>query len=277
MSPLVSIVIPCYNDKLFIEQSVSSALKQTYENKEIIIVDDGSDDKTKLVLSKLISPGVKVITQDNKGQSTARNVGIEEAKGEYILVLDSDDFIDFSFCEKAIKKLMSQKEVMLVSCFARLLYEDGRFGSYYPKGGTIAEFRFANEALGCTAMFRKSDWRNCGGYDENMVKGFEDWEFYIRLLKNGGKAEIIEEYLCNYRQRKISTSTKALEKRYVLLEYIYVKHKELYFNDFEVFVKHVLDRCSYWENRNSKMKESIEFKIGKAILLPLRKVREILS
>ena len=82
---LISIIIPCYNDAQYIEQAVNSALNQTYINKEVIVIDDGSNFETKAVLKKLEPKITKLITQENKGQSTARNVGIREAKGNYIL------------------------------------------------------------------------------------------------------------------------------------------------------------------------------------------------
>ena len=98
--PLISIIIPCYNDAKYIEQSVNSALNQTYSNKEVIVVDDGSNVETKQILKKLEPKLIKLITQENKGQSTARNVGINAAKGEYILTLDSDDYFEPTFLEK---------------------------------------------------------------------------------------------------------------------------------------------------------------------------------
>ena len=98
---LVSIVIPCYNDKEYIEESVNSALNQSYQHFEIIIVDDGSDEKTKKVLSNLHHQKIKLITQVNKGLSAARNVGIAHASGDFILTLDADDFLENSFFLKS--------------------------------------------------------------------------------------------------------------------------------------------------------------------------------
>jgi glycosyltransferase involved in cell wall biosynthesis len=196
---LISIIIPCYNDWQYIEQAVNSALNQTYPNKEVIIVDDGSNAKTKEILKRLEPKITKLITQENQGQSKARNVGIEASKGGYILVLDSDDFFEPSFSEKAIQVFINKKSVKLVTCQANLLFEDGSSRIFTPKGGTIADFILNNNALG-TSMFKKEDWRMCGGYDEEMRNGFEDWEFFIRILKKGGIAEVIQEPLYNYRK-----------------------------------------------------------------------------
>ncbi len=274
--PLISIIIPCYNDVQYIEQSVNSALNQTYSNKEVIVVDDGSNRETKEVLKKLAPKITKLITQENQGQSTARNVGIKEAKGEYILVLDSDDFFESTFSEKAIAVFLKKNELKIVTCQANLIFKHGLSVVYTPKGGSILDFIFSNSALG-TSMFKKGDWNFCGGYDESMRKGFEDWEFFIRLLKSGGEAEVIQEPLYNYRKGKDSTTLKANKIKYELLKYIYFKHKELYKENYELFVSHLLFRLQREEKEKIKNTQRLEFKIGKAILKPIRWVKSLVK
>ena len=84
------------------------------------------------------------------------------------------------------------------------------------------------------AIFRKEAWCNVGGYDENMPhQGFEDWEFYIRLVKERGSAYVIPELLFNYRLKENSTTTKANKIKHELLHYIYIKHRELYMAHFD--------------------------------------------
>ncbi|AXP79274.1 Chondroitin synthase [Mariniflexile rhizosphaerae] len=273
---LISIVIPCYNDTQFIEQAVDSALNQTYFDKEIIVVDDGSDFETKKVLKNIEHKITKLITQENKGQSTARNVGIRYAKGEFVLVLDSDDFFEPTFCEKAINIFTSCKETKIVSCYANLLFNNGKKLHYKPKGGTIHDFLFFNQILG-TSMFKRQDWEYCGGYDESMRNGFEDWEFFIRLLKNGGIAEVIKEHLYNYRKRLNSTTLKANENKYELLKYMFLKHKELYINNFELTISHLLNGIEREEIEKRKNTERLEFKIGQTILKPIRWVKSLLG
>lgn len=269
---LISIVIPCYNDAQYIEQSVNSALNQTYPNKEIIIVDDGSNDETKKVL-KAIEPKItKLITQENKGQSTARNVGIGFAKGDYILVLDSDDFFESSFCEKAMSIFLEKNKVKIITCQSYLLGANEKKTLFIPRGGNISNFMYANCALG-TSMFKKEDWQLCGGYDEAMRKGFEDWEFFIRILRNGGTAKVIQEPLYNYRKRPDSTTAKANSNKYELLKYVYLKHKDLYMNDYEEFIIHLLSKIEREEKEKIKNTHRLEFKIGKAVLKPFRWVK----
>lgn len=269
--PLVSIIIPCYNDWQYIEQAVASALNQTYVNKEVIVVDDGSDIKTKEKLNQLEAKITKLITQENKGQSTARNVGIKAAKGEFILTLDSDDFFEPNFCEKAIPIFLQNSKVKIVTCQTYCLYQDKTKEIFIPRGGTIDNFMYCNDALG-TSVFKKADWLLCGGYDEEMRNGFEDWEFFIRVLKEGGTAEVIQEPLYNYRKRYNSTTTIANSKKYELLKYIYIKHKSLYIDDFENFTVNLLNKISFEELQQKKILMGKEYKIGYFFLLPFRKV-----
>lgn len=274
--PLLSIIIPCYNDAACIEQAVFSALNQTYPNKEVIVVDDGSNAETKTILKKLAPKITKLITQENQGQSTARNNGVRIAKGEYILNLDSDDFFENSFCEKAIRKFQEDEEIAIVSCYVNRFNAKGFIDIFYPDGGFITNFLLTNCAMG-SAMFKKSDWQATNGYDENMRKGFEDWEFYIRLIKNGRSAFVIPEILFNYRSKENSTTSKANKIKSELLEYIYSKHRELYITHFDLLIKHLLSKIDREESEKIKNTERIEFRIGKAILKPLRWIKALLK
>lgn len=274
--PLISIIIPCYNDAQYIEQSVNSALNQTYANKEVIVVDDGSNAETKAVLKKLIPQITKLITQENLGQSTARNVGIKEAKGDYILVLDSDDYFEPTFCEKAIAFFLKNKDAKIVTCYANRIFDNNIIDVFKPKGGNIKDFLLNNCAMG-SAMFIKTDWSNIYGYDELMRKGFEDWEFYIRLLQNGGEAFVIKETLFNYRLRNDSTTSNANKIKYDLLKYIYFKHQDLYKVNYELFISHLLNKIEREEIEKIKNTHRLEFEIGKAILKPFRWIKSLVK
>lgn len=272
---LVSIVIPCYNDAQFIEQSVMSALNQTYPNKEVIVIDDGSNKETKIVLKKIEHKISKLITQENKGQSTARNVGIKESNGDFILVLDSDDYFDPTFVEKAISAFFENNEVKIVSCFATLVIDEKPSLIYKPLGGDVESFLYSNNALG-SALFKKIDWLSSGGYDENMKQGFEDWDFYIRLLQLNGFAHILQEPLYYYRKRRNTTTERANKIKYKLLFYLYQKHKVLYQVYVDDYVAYLLSKIEGEEKEKIKNTQRLEFKIGKVVLMPLRWIKSIL-
>ncbi|CAM4152855.1 glycosyltransferase family 2 protein [Gillisia hiemivivida] len=266
--PLISIIIPCYNDAKYIEESVQSALNQTYSNKEVIVVDDGSNLKTKKVLDNLENKVQKLITQKNKGVSVARNVGIEACSGEYVLVLDSDDYFEPSFCEKALQIFEKESDVKIVTCYSKWFNARTHI-TYKPKGGNIKDILISNVAMG-SSMLRKQDWQIVEGYDEKMTRGYEDWEFYMRLLKSGGKAEVIPEILFNYRNKENSRNKKANLAKYDILGYIYKKHAVVFKDHFDLFISEWLESIRKSEAFKQQVMDSLDYKLGNKLLKPFR-------
>lgn len=270
MKPLISIVIAVYNDAEFIEQAVDSAVNQTYDNLEIILVDDGSDETTKSILQKIKNKVTILITQENQGQSKARNVGVENANGEYILILDSDDYFESTFCEKALVVFKGDEKIKLVSCIAKIFYQNNiKTELYTPLGGDVNNFLYTNGAIG-NSLFKRIDFLNSGGYDENMKRGYEDWEFFIRLLKNGGNCFVINEPLFNYRKKEISTTSKSNKYKYEILHYIFTKHKDLYFSVYNELIYHLLKKCETEEISKRSISNTLDYRLGKILLLPIR-------
>jgi glycosyltransferase involved in cell wall biosynthesis len=274
MPELISIVIPCYNDAVYIEEAVQSAIGQTWVKTEIIVVDDGSNKKTKRVLKELEPKIDLLITQENKGLSAARNIGIENAKGTFIVLLDSDDFFEPEFCKKALSVISEDNSVKIVSCYARRFNDNGIIDIFKPSGGDISNFLKYNAAIG-NSMIRKQDWKMAGKYDESMQGGFEDWEFYIRLLKTGGYAFVLEETLFNYRQKKTSMRVSANKIKYELQKRIYFQHRDLYKEHFEVFVEYLLSKIEREEQEKIKHTKRIEFRFGRTVLKPIRMIKKV--
>ena len=274
--PLVSVIIPCFNTWKYIEQAVNSIVNQTYKHLELIVVDDGSNQKTKDVLIALSDKIDLLIHQENKGQSAARNEGAKKAKGDYILFLDSDDFFESEFCELAVGRIKNKNEIKIVTCISNIIINNKVSSVFTPKGGALQNMILSNCAMG-SCLIRKDDWQITGGYDESMRSGFEDWEFYIRILSLGGKVEVIDKILFNYRKGHVSTTTKANAIKNELRHYIYVKHKDLYKSYFKQFVKQLLDENQATNNTLRKRENSKEFKIGKMILYPFRLIKKALS
>jgi glycosyltransferase involved in cell wall biosynthesis len=105
---LVSILIPCYNSEKWIAETIESALVQTWQNKEIIIVDDGSKDNSLAIAKRFESPIVKVISQENRGAGAARNRALKEAQGDFIQYLDADDLLSPDKIESQISILLNE-------------------------------------------------------------------------------------------------------------------------------------------------------------------------
>lgn len=278
-SPLVSVVIPCFNDKDFIQETIQSVLCQTFQDFEIIIIDDGSDESTKQFLQTLIEDRISIITQSNKGPSSARNTGFKTAKGIYVLTIDSDDSFDATFLEKAIPILNENVNIGAVSSYCNIFINNHQVISHYkPRGGKLENFLFDNNSVSF-ALIKKEVWKDAGGYDEQMITGFEDWEFWIRLTKKGWNVHVIPELLFNYRiKNKNSVDKNAkLHYRESILNYIYLKHQDVYVGYFPEVVDYLTKLAQRHKRNEIKYKTSLEYRIGRIILFPLNKIKAVLK
>lgn len=123
---LISVIVPVYNVRLYLEKCIDSIINQSYKNLEIIIIDDGSTDGSELLCEKFKEDQrVIVWHQKNSGQSSARNRGLEIATGEYIGFVDADDWIDSDFFEKLIEK-SEKEELDMCVCNRRIFSEEGK-------------------------------------------------------------------------------------------------------------------------------------------------------
>jgi glycosyltransferase involved in cell wall biosynthesis len=230
---LVSVVIPCYNHEGFIEETISSIAQSTYSNIEIIVVNDGStdrsEDKVKSLMDQLSN--LKYYLQKNSGPAAARNCGIRESNGEYILPLDADDLISPDYIEKAVEILDNQQEVKVVYCEAEFFGE--RSGRWKLPVFSIKKLAMDNMIF-CSALYRKTDWLSAGGYSDEMTWGWEDWEFWISLLKNGGKVVKLPDTGFFYRVRKGSRRKSTnKEAKLKTIELINRKHKDFVYKHLQ--------------------------------------------
>ncbi|HBG06006.1 MAG: glycosyl transferase family 2 [Geobacteraceae bacterium GWC2_58_44] len=197
--PVVTVVVPCYNLGAFIRESVESVLNQSLRDVEIVIVDDGSDDpKTGTILDQLEAGGLTVLRTANCGVAAARNRGIEAARGRYILPLDADDLIEPSFLEKAVLILEANPEVGIVGCDAEL-FQAASGVRRLP--GFSRERLLSENLIFASALFRKSQWQEAGGYCTSFRFGWEDWDFWISMTRGGCQVVRIPEPLLKYRIR----------------------------------------------------------------------------
>lgn len=279
LTPKISIVIPCYNDGEYIDETLESVFRQTFQDFEVIIVDDGSDVPTKKKLSNIGHEKVRILTQENEGLSAARNAGIRNSNGDYILLLDSDDIFEDSFLDKANSVLDANSSISAVSSYCNIFINNHQvIAKYEPIGGGISNFMFDNNCVSF-ALIRKQEWQRIGGYDELMRNGFEDWEFWINITKSGGEIYIIPEYLFNYRQKKKKSLAKYAKKyfREQNLQYIYKKHQDIYAGSFIKVVDFLTSLAQRNKHNEIKYKNSLEYKLGRIILFPLRKIKRIFN
>ncbi len=221
---LLSIIIPCFNDGKYLVEALGCIEKIKEIDHEVIIVDDGSKDIFTLkYLNELEVKNYRIIRQEHRGVSAARNLGIASASGSYILPLDADNIITSRFVEKGLEVLKDNPDISVFYC------DQNRFGNM--QGVCRAPFDIASlitvNCIDTCSIFRREVWESCGGYDENMV-GLEDWELWLRAYERGFKFYHLPEPLVYYRTKSCRESLNAFcqqpENHSSLLSYIYSKH-----------------------------------------------------
>ena len=204
--PLVSVVIPTYNNSKYIVESVNSILKQTYRNYEIIIVDDGSTDNTKIVLDRYIKKQkILYYYQENSGPSKARNYGVLKSKGKYIAFNDADDIWVRQKLEWQVDFLEKNSDYALVKGGAENITEDNKHVSFsinknFP-GNRVKllkkHFYGGVSASTPTILIRKSVFSNVGGFPEDLSSR-EDHYFFM-LVANSYNIKYLERrVICNH-------------------------------------------------------------------------------
>ena len=207
--PLVSVVIPCYNAERFLAETIESALAQTYRPIEVIVVDDGSSDNTAQIAQ---SYPTRFITQKNGGVSAARNNGIRQSRGKYILFLDHDDRLLPQAVEIGVDLLERNPDCPMAVGEHRYIGPNGEALGHSGKCATgrdpylmLLEHNFVETP--CSALHRRSSFSSVGMFDETL-HGAEDHELYLRIARSG---TIIahDHQVSEYRQHETNSSRDA--------------------------------------------------------------------
>ena len=226
--------MPCYNKAEYVEEAIESVLKQTYNNIEIIVVNDGSTDNSSEVIKSISDRNENIIffdEKENRGVVWARNFGIAKATGEFILPLDADDTIQATFIEKAVR-ILERNSKMVISC-KNVFDKDANDNKGLIDTQKIV---LGDEIFVCTSMFRKTDFEEVGGYKEIFNKiGCEDFELYVNFISKGYKFYKINERLFNYRRNtnknrtsiQLSNSFKIKKKMVELYPDLYLNEKNI--------------------------------------------------
>jgi len=240
--PKVSVIIPCYNQGQYVVEAIQSVLNQTYDNFEIIVVNDGStDDGTINLLTTLSMTKTSVLHTGNQGLAAARNSGIAAASGEFILPLDADDTITAEYLEKGVSLLEADPSIGVVYGFAD--YFGARTGRWelpeYSPVGLLSE-----NMIFCSALFRRCDWEKVGGYKTAMGHGWEDWEFWLSLSESGVGFVRIPEVLFHYRVRHASmTSSMTYRQKFLMMGLLVLTHRRLYRRHAFTVIRSLLRSC----------------------------------
>ena len=256
MAP-VGVVVTAYDQGRTVEEAVRSVLAQTCPVDEVVVVDDGSTDPESLeiltglpLLGSPDGPPVQVVHQPNRGVSAARNTGIAALSSEHVAVLDGDDLWEPTFVEKTLARLTADGTVVAASTWLSMF--GVAHGVVEPTGGPVEAFLHRNAAP-ASAVFRREDWATADGYDEAMGQGFEDWDFFLRLLRrDGGHVAVVPEPLLRYRTHPASANVRSMEDRLARYGQVVANHRDTFAAHLEAALlgleRTSISRLAAWES-----------------------------
>ena len=266
--PTVSVVIPCYNQGHFLSETVLSVVGQSYQSWEIIIVDDGSSDDTSQVAERLIAQfadkRIRLIRQQNQGLAATRNIGIRAGKGKYILPLDADDCLHPEMLQHTVELLDSHQDIAIA-------YPDtvtfGLKEEYWPTAQELdVSILCQRNLFSYCALFRRDMWEAVGGYNNNMVWGYEDWDFWISCAERGYGGRRLPQGLFLYRVREGSMYSDAQKHDKELIARIILNHPKLYDEKTRLSAsqiwEHAMDNLSINEKESLVNRQSVGNSLG---------------
>jgi glycosyltransferase involved in cell wall biosynthesis len=228
--PLISVIIPAYNAEEFIAQTIESVLSQTYQNLEILVVDDGSTDTTAEIIKSFAQKDRRIILlqQSNAGVAAARNLAIKKSQGEYIAPIDADDIWYPQNLEKQMKCLTSSAPSVGVvySWSVDINEQDLLTGGFYNSTiegevytALVYKYFIGNAS---SSLIRRICFERVGGYNCKLkaenAQGCEDWELHLRIAEHY-QFKVVPEYLVCYRQitSSMSCNFAAMAKSHSLI------------------------------------------------------------
>jgi len=207
LNPLVTIYIPLYNSRDYIESTINSALNQSYENTEICVHDDGSNDGSLQLVRTLFgdNPNIQISSSDNSGIGSASNQAIRLGKGELILQLDSDDILDPNAAESLVTQFsLNPSSVCCYGNFIRIGGDGNQIDEGWENPIYTRERLLRSMIVHHPRMFRRDAFEQLGGFDENLLNAV-DYDFFLRLSLLGPMTHAREK-LYSYRIHESSTS-----------------------------------------------------------------------
>jgi glycosyltransferase involved in cell wall biosynthesis len=210
---MVSVVIPCYNAEPFIAETIESVLHQTYADFELVLVDDGSTDRTAEILGSYSDPRVRVIRQANAGISAARNRGVAESRGSHVAFLDNDDLWLPEKLERQVAVLDRDPEIGLVYSDAFVMSEDGRLRNTFsdwmalPSGQVFEALLARNAIPTSTVMMRRTVFEAVGPFAPYKIS--QDYDLWLKCAARY-RVACIAEPLIKYRHRVAGASRRVM-------------------------------------------------------------------
>lgn len=183
--PIISVIIPVYNGETTIKETIESVLNQTFNDFELIIINDGSQDSTLEIINSINDTRIKVSSFLNSGVSASRNRGLAKAQGEFISFLDADDLWTQDKLELQLKALQSHPHAALAYSWSDWIDKSGQFlraGGHITVNGKVYDKLIIRDFIesGSNPLIRKQALEQVGSFDCSITHG-EDWEMWLRL------------------------------------------------------------------------------------------------
>ena len=211
--PVISVLMPCYNSSRWLDEAIQSVLRQTFRNFEFIIVNDGSTDNSAEIISsyKKKDDRIIVIHKDNSGISDSLNIGIQQARGEWIARIDADDICEATRLEKQIEKARNNYDIVFIGTGMSEIDENGTiYKKYrYPKQHKYLVRNLSTSRKfppHSSAFYRTDVVRKIGGYRKRIIRS-QDWDLWLRLAEVG-QLFAIDEYLVTIRRHSSQVTNK---------------------------------------------------------------------
>jgi glycosyltransferase involved in cell wall biosynthesis len=195
--PLVSIIVVCHNYGRFLAEAIESALAQTYPNREVLVVDDGSTDDSLEVASRY-RDSIRILTHPNMGFERTCNRAVGEARGEYFAFLSADDVFEPAYVEELVAALRRSPDASFAYCRARMFGARSGLTRGFPFSVYLL-VRMANYING-SALTRRADYIGVGGYDELGEHANEDWDFWLKMVEAGKRGTFVRTPLLRWRR-----------------------------------------------------------------------------
>ena len=277
MYPVISIIIPAYNQGKYLKEALDSVKMQKFGDYECIVVDDGSIDGTSGIVEKYLEDKrFRYFYQQNKGLAGARNAGILLAGGKYLHFLDSDDMIFENFLELMVEKLENNPDIDIINCAWILIDESGKKIS--GKVGPVKSNNYFHELL-LQSLFpvhslvlKGSILRKEKPFDERL-SALEDWELWLRLAYKGYKFDSIDFLGAAYRRQGLAMTRdikRMTESLNTFIEIFYGEHEELSENRKYTYLYQATNIMLYAEEAG---KEKDIQKINKEIINQLDDIK----
>ncbi|WP_036484352.1 glycosyltransferase [Myxosarcina sp. GI1] len=222
--PKVSVLVPAYNAMKFLPETITSILNQTYQDFEIIIVNDGSSDCIETWVKQLSDERIQLVSQSNQGLASARNKGLIEARGEYIAFIDADDLWLPTKLEKQVQILDNNQDTGLVYTWIALIDEhskpQGKLRKNYAQGNVWLELTTHNIVeCGSVALVRRECFEKVGLFDIDLpFSCSEDWDMWLRIAADY-KFGLVKEPLVYYRchSNNLSSRWQTMDKSFQIV------------------------------------------------------------